>query len=119
MSEVSRSGTRQLTALDIVAFLVEIAAIVVLAVWGFLGWAVPWNVVIGIGAPVIALVVWALFVSPRSVFAVHPFIRALVELSIYASATIALWDMGAAWAGLGYGVIAVTIGLLTGRRRLS
>ena len=34
----------------------------------------------GVGAPLLAIVVWALFVSPRAVFAVHPFVRAFVEL---------------------------------------
>nr|BFF08859.1 hypothetical protein GCM10025699_01620 [Microbacterium flavescens] len=63
--------------------------------------------------------VWALFVSPRAVFAVHPFVRALVELLVYASATIAWWSMDQAWIGLGFGVVAVTIGVIAGRRRFA
>jgi hypothetical protein len=55
----------------------------------------------------------------RAVFAVHPFVRALVELLVYASATIVWWTSGNAWIGLAYAVVAVTVGLVSGRRRLA
>ena len=81
--------------------------------------AVPWNIVAGIGAPVVAILVWALFVSPRAVLAVHPFVRAVVELLVYVSATLAWWSMGLTWVGLVFAVVAVTAGVLAGRRRLA
>ncbi|NLP84056.1 YrdB family protein [Microbacterium sp. CFH 90308] len=113
-------GTRTpLTAVDIVAFLCEIFAFATLALWGFTMWPFPWNIVAGIAAPVAAILAWALFVSPRAVVAVHPFVRALVELLVYASATIAWWMMGNAWIGLAFGVVAVTVGVIAGRRRLA
>lgn len=52
-------------------------------------------------------------------FAVHPFVRALVELLVYASATIAWWSLGQAWIGLIFGLIAVTVGVIAGRRRFA
>jgi len=114
------AGTRPpLSALDIVNFLCEVFGIVTLAIWGFTSWSLPWNIVAGIGAPLLAILVWALFVSPRAVVRVHPFVRALVELLVYASATIAWWSMGQAWIGLAYGVVAVAAGLVAGRRRLA
>lgn len=113
-------GTRApLSAIDILAFLTELAAFATLAIWGFASWPFPWNIVAGIGAPALAIVVWALFVSPRAVFLVHPFIRALVEILVYASATLAWWSMDFAWVGLGFGIVAVTIGVLAGRRRFA
>lgn len=113
-------GTRApLSAVDIIAFLCQIFAFATLALWGFAMWPFPWNVVVGVGAPLLAILVWALFVSPRAVLAVHPFVRAFVELLVYASATIAWWSMGQAWIGLGFGVVAVTVGLIAGRRRFS
>ena len=78
----------------------------------------PWNIVAGLGAPTLAIVVWALFVSPRAMLAVHPFVRAIVELFVYAVATIAWWSMGQAWIGLGFAIVAVTVGAVNGRRRL-
>lgn len=113
-------GTRPpLSPIDIVAFLCEIFAFATLALWGFTMWPFPWNIVAGIAAPVVAILAWALFVSPRAVLAVHPFVRAVVELLVYASATIAWWSMGNAWIGLVFGVVAVTAGVIVGRRRLS
>jgi Protein of unknown function (DUF2568) len=114
------SGTRApLTAIDILAFVCELFAFASLAIWGFASWPFPWNIVAGIGAPVLAILVWALFVSPRAVLSVHPFVRGLVELLVYASATIAWWSLGQTWLGLGFGVVAVTVGVIAGRRRFA
>ena len=113
-------GTRApLSAVDVLAFVCEIFAFATLAIWGFAMWPFPWNIVVGIGAPVVAILVWALFVSPRAVLAVHPFVRAVVELLVYVSATLAWWSMGLTWVGLVFAVVAVTAGVLAGRRRLA
>ncbi|TFV83906.1 DUF2568 domain-containing protein [Microbacterium sp. dk485] len=113
-------GTRPaVSVVEVISVLCGLVAFGTLALWGFTAWAFPWNLVFGIGAPVVAILIWALFVSPRAVLAVHPFIRAVVELLVYLSATIAWWSMGQPWIGLGYGVVAVAFGLVTGRRRLS
>jgi hypothetical protein len=53
------------------------------------------------------------------VIVVHPFLRAVVELLVYVSATIAWWSVGLVWVGLIFGVIAVTVGVIAGRRRLA
>ncbi len=114
------AGTRApLSALDLLTFLCGLFAFGTLAFWGFVFWPFPWNIVVGIAAPVIAVLIWALFVSPRAVFVVHPFVRAVVELLVYVSATIAWWSMGAAWIGLAYGVVAVAVGVVSGRRRFA
>jgi hypothetical protein len=113
-------GTRPaLSAVEVVSVLCGVFAFATLALWGFSAWGFPWNLVFGIGAPVVAILLWALFVSPRAVFAVHPFIRAVVELLVYVSATIAWWSMGQLWIGLGFAVVAVAAGLVSGRRRLA
>ncbi|MFJ6653077.1 YrdB family protein [Microbacterium sp. NPDC091313] len=108
-----------LSGVDVLAFVCELFAFATLALWGFVSWTFPWNLVFGIGAPVAAILVWALFVSPRAVLRVHPFVRAIVELLVYASATVAWWSMGQPWIGLGFAVVAVAVGVVAGRRRLS
>lgn len=114
------AGTRApLSSVDLLAFVCELFALGTLAFWGFAGFPFAWNLLVGIGAPVLALLVWALFVSPRAVFAVHPFVRAIVELLVYLAATLALWDMGLPWVGVGFAVVAVTVGVIAGRRRFS
>ncbi|MBU4465755.1 MAG: YrdB family protein, partial [Actinobacteria bacterium] len=70
-------------------------------------------------APGLAILIWALFVSPRAVLAVHPFVRGVVELLVYVAATMAWWSMGLTWVGLVFAVIAVTAGAIAGRRRFA
>jgi len=115
----SGGQTPRVTALDVLRLLSELAAFAILLVWGFVAWPPGWNILFGLVTPALAILVWALFVSPKAVFAVHPFVRALVELLVFLSATIALWDLGFGWAGLGFGVVAVAIGLVHGRRELA
>ncbi|WP_101847061.1 YrdB family protein [Zhihengliuella sp. ISTPL4] len=108
-----------ITALDIVRVVVLIVAIASLALWGFASWDLPWNIVIGVGAPVVTLLLWALFLSPRPVLRVHPFLRAVVELFIYVGVTIAWWSMGQALIGTAFALVAVVAGVLSGRRALA
>lgn len=111
--------TGRVSALDLVRFLTELIGVATLALWGFATWPFPWNIVVGIGAPLVAILLWALFVSPRAVVRVHPFVRALVELLVFASASVAWWLMDQPWIGLGYGVVAVAVGVLAGRKSLA
>lgn len=105
------------TPLDVVRLLVELFAFFTFAFWGFTTWPFPWNIVVGIAAPVAAILLWALFVSPKAVLAVHPFVRAVVELIIFAAATVAWWTMGQVWIGLAFAIVAVASGVIAGRRR--
>lgn len=109
----------RITVLDVLRFLSELVAIAILLIWGFVAWPFAWNILFGLLAPALAILAWALFVSPKAVFVVHPFIQALVELLVFVSATMALWDLGFGWAGLAFGVVAVAIGVLHGRRTLA
>jgi len=49
---------------------------------------------------------------------VHPFVRALVELLIFLSATLAWWALGRPWIGLAVGVVCVVVGVAHGRRAM-
>lgn len=107
------------TPLDIIRVLVLLTALATLALWGFATWPLPWNIVVGIGAPVIVLILWALVLSSKPVLRLHPFLRALVELLIYVGVTLAWWSMGSAWIGIAFAVVAVAAGVIAGRRALS
>lgn len=108
-----------ITVLDIVRAVVLVVAVASLALWGFASWSLPWNVVAGVGAPIVVLLIWALFLSPRPVLRVHPFLRAAVELFIYVGVTIAWWSMGQALIGTAFALVAIVTGVLSGRRTLS
>jgi hypothetical protein len=107
-----------ITVLDVIRTVVLIAAVASLALWGFATWSLPWNIVVGIGAPVVVILVWALFLSPRPVLRVHPFLRAAVELLIYVGVTIAWWSMDQALIGSAFALVAIVTGLISGRRAL-
>lgn len=104
------------TPLDIIRVLVLLVALASLTLWGFATWAMPWSIVVGIGAPLIVLVLWALVLSSKPVLRLHPFLRALVELLIYVGVTLAWWSMGSAWIGIAFAVVAVATGVISGRR---
>lgn len=102
-----------------VRLIVELFAFFTFAWWGFTAWPFAWNILAGVAAPAAAILVWALFVSPRAVIPVHPFVRAAVELIVFAAATVAWWTLGHLWIGIAFAVVAVVSGVLVGRRRLS
>ncbi|MFT4219933.1 MAG: YrdB family protein [Microbacterium sp.] len=106
-------------ALDVVRFLVELFAFFTFAWWGATMWPFPGNIIAGIAAPAAAILVWALFVSPKAVVRAHPFVRAAVELLVFASATVAWWTMGQVWIGLAFAVVAIGSGVLVGRRQFT
>ena len=55
---------------DVLRLVLELFAFVSLGLWGFLSWDLPWSIVFGVGAPVLAILLWALFLSPRAVLAI-------------------------------------------------
>jgi hypothetical protein len=101
---------------DILRFLLELFAIFSLGFWGFVAWPLPWNIVVGIAAPAIAIVLWALFRSPKAVFHIDAFGRAIVEVIVMAAAAFAWWDLGQPVVAIVFAVIAAVSGVINGRK---
>jgi hypothetical protein len=74
------------------AFLLEIGVLGALGTWGFQAGSGPLaRIGIGIGAPLIAVGVWAVFGAPRSTRRLHgPGLLAL-RIVFFGSGTVALW----------------------------
>ena len=104
---------------DVLRFLIEIFAIISLGIWGFVAWPFGWNIVIGIGAPVIAILLWGLFRSPKAVLHIDPFGKAIVEIIVMAAAAYAWWDLGQPVVTVIFAVIAVVSGLINGRKEFA
>ena len=105
---------------DILRFLLEIFAVATLGIWGFTMWALPLpGVIIGIGAPLLAIVLWGLFRSPRAVFHIDVFGRALVEIAVFGAAALAWWDMGQPIVAAVFAVVATVSGVVNGRKELA
>lgn len=95
-------------ALDVVRFVTLILAFLSLGFWGYLAWPFPFpSLAFMIGAPLFAIVVWGLFRSPRAPVPTDAVGKALVEIAIMGAVV-------AAWAMLGYPVVAVAFAVLAG-----
>ena len=105
---------------DVLRFFLELFAFVTLGIWGFVSFPLPWpGVLVGLGAPALAILLWALFNSPKAVFTVDPFGQALVEIAVFSAAAIAWWMMGQPVVAVVFAVVAAISGILHGRKQLS
>ncbi|MEF3403405.1 YrdB family protein [Agromyces sp. CCNWLW203] len=105
---------------DILRFFLELFAFVSLGVWGFLAFPLPWpGVLVGIGAPLLAILAWALFVSPKAVVRVDAFGKAIVEIAVFSAAAIGWWTLGQPVVAVVFAVVAAVSGIINGRKELA
>ena len=105
---------------DILRFLLEIFAVVTLGIWGFLAWPLPWpGALIGIGAPLLAILLWGLFRSPKAVFRIDPFGKAVVEILVMGSAALAWWQLGQPIVAAAFAIVATISGVISGRKEFA
>ena len=104
---------------DVLRFLLELFAFITLGVWGFAAWPLPWpGVLVGILAPAFAILVWALFRSPKAVFRLDPFGKAVVEICVFGAAALAWWDLGLPLVAVIFALVATVSGVVSGRAEL-
>jgi len=101
---------------DVLRFVLELFTFFTFAWWGFVAWPFPWNIAFGIATPLFAIVVWALFRSPRAVFHIDAFGKALVEIVVMGSAALAWLTLGQPIIAVVFGVLAVVSGVIAGRK---
>ena len=90
------------------AFLLEVAALAALCWWGFHLSGPTWlNVLLGLGAPVVAAIVWGLFAAPRARFKLSMASTLLVKAAVFGCATAALIGSGQAVLGIVFAVVVV------------
>ena len=72
-------------------FLLELCALAALAYWGAqVGRGVLLKLVLGIGAPLVAAVVWGTFVAPKAIVPAPTPVRILIEVVIFGLAALGL-----------------------------
>ncbi|PRX46087.1 uncharacterized protein DUF2568 [Prauserella shujinwangii] len=102
------TGTGARWANDILAFLLELAALGALAYWGFtLGAPVAVRIAAGAGAPALAATVWGLFAAPRARFPLPTAGVLAVKALVFGAATIALFAAGAPVLAVVFAVLVV------------
>jgi hypothetical protein len=89
-------------------FLLELATLVALGYWGFqVGEGLLLKVVLGLGAPLLAAVLWGVFGSPRAVRPLPRPWHLLLEVLVFGSAVPALIAAGQPGWALVFGVLFV------------
>lgn len=93
-----------------VRFLLELSALAALGYWGFragAGGGLPMKLLLGLGAPLAAAVLWGAFIAPKASFPVAIPIRILLEAAVFGSASAALYASGHPHAALVFLIVAV------------
>jgi hypothetical protein len=88
-------------------FGLELAALAALAYWGFKtmdGTAA--KILFGLGAPLLAAVLWGLFVSPKARYQ-SPVLKAAFELVVFGAAVLALVAADQAGLAIAFAVVAL------------
>jgi hypothetical protein len=89
-------------------FFLEMAALAALGYWGFQVGAGPLaRVALGVGAPLIAAVVWGLFVAPKATMNAPEAVRLLVQAAVFGGAALALARADHATMGAVLALVAV------------
>jgi hypothetical protein len=90
------------------AFLLEIAAIAALAWWGFTtGGNVLVNIILGVGAPAAAIVLWGLFAAPHARFKIALPLVLLVKAVVFGAGALAFYGVGHTAVAVAFAVIAL------------
>ena len=87
-------------------FLLELCALAALAYWGFRtgeGTIARWT--LGIGAPLLAAIVWGTFVAPKATVVVSSPVRFGLELLVFGAAVAALFAAGRPGLAIALGVV--------------
>jgi Protein of unknown function (DUF2568) len=92
---------------DGLRFALEMALLASLAYWGFSehDGAVQW--LLGLGAPLLAAVVWGSFMSPKASHPTTDPVRLLLELVIFGVGVVALWAADAHFLASAFAVLVV------------
>jgi Protein of unknown function (DUF2568) len=88
-------------------FLLELAAFAAFAYWGGTVGSGAVSVVLAIAAPAVAIVLWAVFATPRSDHRLSTAARIPFELAIFGLAVVALLAAGAPVAAIVLAVLVV------------
>ena len=90
------------------AFLLELGVVAALGFWGFsTGSGVLAKIVLGIGAPLVAIVVWGLFGSPKATWHLDGLWRLLLQIVFFGLAAVALFAAGQRVLGVVFALLFV------------
>lgn len=71
-------------------FLLELVLLFALGYWGFQAQPPAMGWILGLGAPLLAAVIWGVWIAPKSQRRLHDPLRQFVEIALFAAAVLAL-----------------------------
>ncbi|MFC0431656.1 YrdB family protein [Kutzneria buriramensis] len=104
---------------EVLALVLELAALAILCWWGFATGTGVTAIALGIGAPLVAAVIWGLFAAPKARFSLpRPAVLA-VKVLVFGAAAVALAALGHLVPAVVFAVIVVVNLIVEQRRRRS
>ena len=89
------------------AFVLELAALAALAYWGYCtGNSTFTSLLLGIGIPLVAAILWGLFAAPRAKFP-NPLLKIAVKALVFGAAFFALIDKNQIVLAILFGVLVI------------
>lgn len=90
------------------AFVLELAALAAPAWWGFTaGGNAAVHILLGIGTPAVAIVLWGMFAAPRARFEIALPLVLLVKAAVFGSGALALYGVGHSALAVAFAAVAV------------
>jgi hypothetical protein len=90
------------------AFLLELAVLAALGYWGFsTGEGTLARIGLGIGIPLVAVIMWALFGAPRAAWRLHGFWLFILRVVFFGGAAVALMATSQPLLGVVFALICV------------
>jgi uncharacterized protein DUF2568 len=94
-------------------FLLELAAVVAAAYWGFtVEQGLALRLILGFGAPLLVIIIWAFFVAPRAPVALPRIAKFVLGLLVLELAAAALFAAGHHSGAVIFGIVAALNALL-------
>ena len=94
-------------------FLLELFALGALGYWGFkIGSVTITKIALGVGAPLVAAIVWGVFVSPRAPVELPGLVVLLLQVLVFGAAAACLVATGHRTVVVAFGVISLVNAVL-------
>ncbi len=102
----------------VLGFVLELAALTALGYAGFSQFAPPLSVLVGLGLPLLAIVLWGLLRAPRRPIDSPFWVRIAVEVLVMGGAVAALALSGLPVLAAAFAVLAIVAGVVNARAEL-
>lgn len=92
----------------VLLFILEVCTIVAVSYWGFVvGKGIVFKILLGIGAPLLIMMIWGLFGSPAAQIPLTGGYRILLEVTIFGCAILALLAVGKPTLAFVFGALVI------------